>query len=130
MTDEATKRFLERARASLDERSQRVRPQMASQLRAARSQAIESRPQPFFHGWRWMPAVASAFAVVMTVGIWFGNTGEDIPQGQSVEHVEQLVYQKRPVDIEMLAAANGNGLELMQDIEFYAWLEQQERRNS
>ena len=124
MTDEATNRFLERARASLDERSQRVRPQMAARLRAARSEAIHSHPQPFIRGW--MPAMASAFAVVMAVAIWFGNS-QDIPRGQPVE---QLVYNKHPADVVMLTEANGNGLKLMQDLEFYAWLEQEERRNS
>jgi hypothetical protein len=124
MTDEATNQFLERVRASLDERSQRVRPQMAARLRSARSEAINSRPQPIFRGW--IPAMASAFAVVMAVAIWFGNT-QDIPRGQPVE---QLVYNKQAVDVVMLAEADGNGLKLMQDLEFYAWLEQEERRNS
>ena len=125
MTDEAMNRFLERARASLDERSQRVRPQMSSRLRAARNQAIESRQNHIYHGW--MPAMASAFAVVMAVGIWFGNTGQDIPKGQLVE---KLVYEKRVADVEMLAAANGNGLKLMQELDFYTWLEQEENRTS
>jgi hypothetical protein len=125
MTDEATNRFLERARASLDERSQRVRPEMASQLSAARSQAIESRPLPVFRGW--MPAMASAFGIVMAVAIWFGNTNQDIPQGQTIE---QLVYENRPADIEMLALAKGKGLELMQELDFYTWLEQEESRTS
>lgn len=127
MTDDATNHFLERARASLDERSQRVKPHMTSRLRAARNQAIESRPQPFFRGW--MPATASAFAIVMAVGLWFGNVdnGQDMPLGQAVE---QLVYEKRPADVEMLTVANGSGLKLMQELDFYAWLEQEERRSS
>ena len=124
MTDEATNQFLERVRASLDQRSQRVKPQMASRLRAARSQAMETRKQPVYRGW--MPAMASAFAVIMAVGIWFGSN-EQLPQEQ---HIAQLVYEKRPADIEMLAVANGKGLELFQDYEFYTWLEQEERRTA
>lgn len=127
MTDEANDQFLERVRESLDDRSQRVRPQMSSRLRAARSQAIESRKKNIYRGW--MPAMAGAFAVVMAVGLWFGNTnnGQGLPQAQPVE---QLVYEKRPADVEMLAVANGNGLELFQQYEFYTWLEKQERRSS
>jgi|GEM_PF-1383758 len=127
MTDEANDQFLERVRESLDDRSQRVRPQMTSRLYAARSEAIASRQRNIYRGW--MPGMASAFAVVMAVGIWFGNTnnGQDIPQAQPVE---QLVYQERPADIEMLAVANGNGLELFQQYEFYTWLEKQEQLSS
>ena len=127
MTDEATNRFIERARASLDERSQRVRPQMASRLRAARSQAVESRQKHVYRGW--MPAMASAFAIVMAVGIWVGNFNDEpaLPQAQPIA---QLTYEKHPTDVEMLALANGKGLELMQELDFYTWLEQEESRTS
>lgn len=127
MTDEATNRFLERARASLDERSQRIRPQMVSRLSAARSQAIDSRQKHVYRGW--MPAMASAFAIVMAVGIWVGNFNVEpgVPQGQPIA---QLTYEKRPADVEMLALANGKGLELMQELDFYTWLEQEESRTS
>lgn len=127
MTDKANDQFLERVRESLDDRSQQIRPQMSSRLRAVRSQAIESRQKNIYRGW--VPAMAGAFAVVMAVGLWFGNTnnGQGLPQAQPVE---QLVYEKRPADIEMLAVANGNGLELFQQYEFYTWLEKQERRSS
>ena len=125
MTDEATNRFLERVRSSLDQRSQNVRPQMASRLRAARNRATESRSQTIFYGWK--PAMASAFAIVMAIGIWFNNTGQETPQ---TKRIEQLVYEKHPADVEMLAKANGKGLNLMQELDFYTWLEQQEHHNS
>jgi len=124
MTDEVNKRFLERACASLDERSERLKPHMASRLRAARSQAIDSRKQHIYRGW--MPAMASAFAVVMAVGLWFGNNNnQDIPQDNAIA---QISYEKRPADLEMLAVANG--LELLQELDFYYWLEQEDRRTA
>lgn len=125
MTDEANKHFLERACASLDERSEKLKPHMASRLRAARSQAMDSRKQHIYRGW--MPAMASAFAVVIAVGLWFGdiNNSQDIPQDNSIA---QIGYEKRPADLEMLAVANG--LELFQELEFYNWLEQEDRRTA
>ena len=124
MTDETNTRFLERACASLDERSERLRPHMASRLRAARSQAMESQQRHIYRGW--MPAMASAFAVVMAVGLWFGSVNiQDIPQDNSIA---QISYEKRPADLEMLAVANG--LELFQELEFYNWLEQKDRHTA
>lgn len=125
MKDEANKRFLERACASLNERSERLRPHMASRLRAARSQAMESQQRHIYRGW--MPAMASAFAVVMALGLWFGNVTniQDIPQDNSIA---QISYEKRPADVEMLAVANG--LELLHELDFYDWLEKEESRTS
>ena len=124
MTDKANKRFLKRACASLDERSERLQPHMASRLRAARNQAMESQQRHIYRGW--MPAMASAFAVIMAVGLWFGNVNnQDIPQDNSIA---QMSYEKRPADLEILAVANG--LELFQELEFYNWLEQEDRRTA
>ena len=125
MMDETNKRFLEQACASLDERSEGLSPQMASRLRAARRQAIESQQRHLYRGW--IPAVASAFAVVMAVGLWFGNANnsQDMPQDIAIAPIN---YEKRPADIEMLAVANG--LELFQELDFYYWLEQEESRSS
>ena len=125
MMDETNKRVLEQACASLDERSEGLSPQMASRLRAARRQAMESQQRHMYRGW--MPAMASAFAVVMAVGLWFGNANnsQDIPQDIAIAPIN---YEERPADIEMLAVANG--LELFQELEFYYWLEQEESRSS
>ncbi|MCW8899907.1 MAG: DUF3619 family protein [Gammaproteobacteria bacterium] len=124
MKDEANKRFLERACASLDERSQRVEPHIASRLRLARSQAIESKQQHVYRGW--MPAMASAFAVVIAVGLWFGSVNnQDIPQDNAIA---QISYEKHPADLDMLAVANG--LELFQELEFYTWLEQEDQNTA
>jgi len=125
MMDETNKRFLEQACASLDERSEGLSPQMASRLRAARRQAMESQERHMYRGW--MPAMASAFAVVMAVGLWFGNTNnsQNIPQDIAIAPIN---YEERPADTEMLAVANG--LELFQELDFYYWLEQEESRSS
>jgi len=125
MTD-INKRFIEQACASLDERAERferLKPHLATRLRAARNQAMEAQHQHIHRGW--MPAMASAFAVVMAIGIWFSsfNDGQDVSQDVSIA---QLGYESRPADIEMLAVANG--LELFEELDFYYWLEQKERR--
>ena len=127
MTD-INKRFIEQACASLDERAEkyeRLKPHLSTRLRAVRNQAMESQHQHFHRGW--MPAMASAFAVVMAVGIWFVsfNDVQDVSQDISVA---QLNYESRPADLEMLVAANG--LELFGELDFYYWLEQKERRAS
>ena len=127
MTD-INKRFIEQARASLDERAdkyERLKPHLSTRLRAVRNQAMESQHQDTHRGW--MPAMASAFAIVMAVGIWFVsfNDVQDVSQDISVA---QLNYESRPADLEMLVSANG--LELFEELDFYSWLEQKERRAS
>ena len=125
MTD-INERFIEQARASLDERAEKyekLKPHLATRLRAARNQAMEAQHQHIHRGW--MPAMASAFAVVMVVGIWFVsfNNVPDISQDDSIA---QLNYESRSADLEMLIVANG--LELISELDFYYWLEQKERR--
>ena len=127
MTD-INKRFIEQARASLDERAdkyERLKPHLSTRLRAVRNQAMESQHQHFHRGW--MPVTASAFAIVMAVGIWFVsfNDVQDVSQDISVA---QLNYESRPADLEILVVANG--LELFGELDFYYWLEQKERRAS
>ncbi len=125
MTD-INKRFIKQARASLDERAdrfERLKPHVATRLHAARNQAMAAQNKHIYRSW--MPAMASAFAVVMAVGIWFGNfnDGQDVTQDVSIA---QLGYENRPADLEMLVVANG--LELFEELDFYYWLEQKERR--
>ena len=125
MTD-INERFIEQARASLDERAEKyekLKPHLATRLRAARNQAMEAQHQHIHRGW--MPAMASAFAVVMAVGIWFVSFN-DVPDISQDDSIAQLNYESLPADLEMLVVANG--LELFSELDFYYWLEQKERR--
>ena len=127
MTD-INKHFIEKARASLDERAEKyekLKPHLSTRLHAVRNQAMASQDKHFHRGW--MPAMASAFAVVMAVGIWFVNFN-DVQDGSQDISVAQLQYESRPADLEMLVAANG--LELYGELDFYYWLEQKDRRAS
>ena len=125
MTD-INKDFVEQARASLDERAEnyeRLKPHLATRLRAARNQAMEAQHKSTHRGW--MPAMASAFAIVMAVGIWFVGFNNEQGVSQNVS-IAQLGYESRPADLEMLTVANS--LELFEELDFYYWLEHKERR--
>lgn len=123
MTD-VDKSLIEQARASLDERSEKLEPHLALRLRAARNQALEAGQQADQRGW--MPAMIGAtFAMVMVVGMWLGNISEQ--QNVSIAKLDfEQGFVSRPADLEMLMVADG--LELFRELDFYYWLEQKERR--
>ncbi|MDY6981105.1 MAG: DUF3619 family protein [Pseudomonadota bacterium] len=115
------RQFVERARASLDERAVHLEPHLASRLRAARHRALEMR-QPRTH-YGWMSAAATALVMVMAVGIWFTH---DV--GQQADSVAELPHAANPADLAMLARVDDP--QVFQDLDFYRWLAQQEQSSS
>jgi hypothetical protein len=110
--------FIVQSRESLDNRADALEPHLATRLQAARKRALAANQQPVSHAW--LPAMASAaFALLMVVGIWFGNIQE-----QPQVSVAQLDYQSRPADMEMMLAADE--FELFKELEFIQWLEKQD----
>jgi len=120
MTNRETQ-FIERARASLDERAARLEPHLASRLRAVRRRALEAH-QPRTH-YGWMGAAATALVMVMAVGIWFNH---DV--SQQADNVIELAYTANPTDLAMLTRVDDP--QVFQDMDFYVWLAQQEPSSS
>ncbi|MFO7604446.1 MAG: hypothetical protein R6X06_11625 [Gammaproteobacteria bacterium] len=121
MNDSETQ-FIERARASLDERAARLEPHLASRLHTARREALKAH-QPRMH-YGWMSAAATALALVMAVGIWFTHDVVD----QQGHDVAELAYTANPTDLAMLTTVDDP--QLFKDLDFYRWLAQQEPSSS
>lgn len=115
MNDEQ-QRFIDKARASLDERSQRLSPTLEGRLWAVRRTALSPgrHASPRF----WMPAMAAtAMVAVMAVMIWFSQPVEE--EGITLARISA---NDGVADFEMLT--QDAPLELYRDLEFYYWLEQ------
>lgn len=110
MNDEQ-QRFVEKARASLDARSQQLSPALEGRLRAARRTALASSRAPERS---WLPAMAATALVVVVAGTsWLAlpQRGQvSAPAGLAVEDFD-ILTQDEP-------------LTLYQDLEFYYWLDQ------
>lgn len=111
--------FIDRARASLEQRLEQTPAHVASRLSAARHHALDSRrrsKRPM-----WIPAMATAALVaVMVGGTWFGRTPvSDSP----IDVTAVAALEQSTADFEMLAG--GEDLALYADMDFYLWLEQQ-----
>lgn len=108
--------FVEKARASLDERSRQLSPALTGRLRAARRTALASQRQTTSR--LWLPAAAATALVVVVVGVsWFSRPSPD--QGISIA---QIGNDSGVADFDMLT--RDAPLELYQDLEFYYWLDQ------
>jgi type VI protein secretion system component VasF len=115
MTDEQ-RRFLDRARASLEARSQQLPPTLEGRLRAARRSALA--PSRRFAHRAWLPAMATAALVAVVVALsWFSR-----PLEEPGLTLAQLSLDNSASDFDMLT--RDEPLELYQDLEFYYWLEQ------
>lgn len=114
--DDEQQRFVDRARTSLEARSQQIPPSLEGRLRAARRTALATPRHTLHRGW--LPAVASAalVAVVVAVG-WFSR-----PLEEPGITLARLNLDNAAGDLEMLTREEP--LELYQDLEFYYWLEQ------
>ncbi|MEW8506155.1 MAG: DUF3619 family protein [Candidatus Thiodiazotropha sp.] len=98
--------FTSKAKQYLDEHINHMDPLTAARLQAARKQALESRPRRAF-GWLPVSTFAAAAAALIAVALWHqGNT---------------LVSPQFNEDWELLAS--GEELELIEELEFYNWLE-------
>lgn len=115
------RQFVERARASLDERAAHLEPHLVSRLRAARNRALDAR-QPRTH-YGWMSAAATAVVMVMVVGIWFTH---DV--GQQPDSLAELPYTANHTDLAMLTRVDDP--QVFQELDFYRWLAQQEQSSS
>ncbi len=108
MTAEKEQEFLRRVREHLTQHEDGVDELTAARLQALRKQALEHRPR---QGLRWFPAagLATAAAAVLAVVVW-QHHDSGLPLSAD--------------DWELLAA--GEEIELIEEWEFYAWLEEQQ----
>jgi len=103
--------WLERVRHTLDESAEGLDPVLRARLRAARSAALERRPRRL--AWWWPVAGLASAAVATGLVLWLAGPGTG-PAGDG--------GGARPIDV-LLA----EDYELVTDLEFYTWLEEEQR---
>ena len=97
--------FVDRVRQHLDQHAEQVDELTSARLKAMRKTALQQKP-----GWsfNWLPltAMTSAAAAILAVAIWYQNPADPTVFSEEWE-----------------ALASSEELELIEDLEFYDWLE-------
>lgn len=106
---EQDKRFLKQIKKTLDEGSSRLDPGIQSRLTQIRFKAMESKSKGWFPEWMYQPTTkwVSAACVLLLVVFYFGEPNKT-HVGSGLE------------DIDLLTSTDV--LELYGELEFYAWL--------
>lgn len=106
--------FVDKLRGALDEGAETLDDATLARLQHARRQALQQGGQqrgPISTGWiaRWIPAtgLAAAMAVLVATTLWMAIPQMDLP---SVEEIELLT--------------SNENLELLDELEFYQWLDE------
>lgn len=113
MNDEQ-QRFVDRSRASLDERAQQLSPALERRLRTVRHTALASSRR---RERTWLPAMAAAALVVAAGVSWFSR-----PYEEHLTTLARNAVDDGVADLDILT--RDTPLELYQDLDFYYWLEQ------
>ena len=102
---ENEKRFLKQLKKTLDE--DQLDAKIQSRITQIRYKALESKSNRLFPEWMYQPAAqwASVACALLLIVLYFGEPGET---------------QSGLEDIDLLASTDG--LELYEELEFYAWL--------
>lgn len=103
-------RFAKQAKSLFDSSVERLDAAALSRLNQARNKALESATnnRRGVHWLRWMPATGVAAAALVTVMVMRGPNGVD-PSPLTASDFEMLLEEE--------------SLELLEDLEFYSWLE-------
>ena len=104
--------ILEKIQSTLDHANDVLDPEITARLAKARQQAITAIPQrvpPAVWTRRWALA-ASVLVVASGVYVWMSNNSNVMPVGD-----------------EMVLLSAGEDLELIEDLDFYRWLESEGR---
>lgn len=119
MSSEQDKLLIDKTVAALDESADQLDYRSQLQLKRAREAALaaldEPAKAPAKRGWLWLTAVPAALAVVMLLPLAHKNP----VSSTSPESLAMLQ------DFEIMVA--GEDVEMLEDMEFYQWLAEQER---
>jgi hypothetical protein len=106
------KAFLERSKKLFDESAQQLDGKTRSQLNRGRQNALaELQPRTGVRAWTgWAPATGVAAAAVVAAVMWNGNAPPN-----------DTAPTSSATDFEILL--NEDNLEMLEELEFYSWLE-------
>lgn len=113
LLDPANARLAARARAVLEDSAQALDAATLSRLNRARQRALDAARAPRHAAWRGPALAAGAFATVAALALW------QLPRPALAPDAAAPLAE----DLALVAA--GSDLELVEDLEFYAWLDAQ-----
>jgi anti-sigma-K factor RskA len=108
-------RWLKQVREHLDSEARDLDATTASRLNRARQRALDAQPAAS-QRWRW-PAVGLATAAALMLAVVIQSRNAEAPLPAPVASTQAVD------DLDLLAGTED--LEMIENLEFYAWLEQQ-----
>lgn len=105
----------ERVSRALDEQADSIDGATLSRLRQARARALET--PPLWQGWRLPLALSAAISLVAALVLLDAHQGQQLP--------EELLPVSRQLEVMEIINLEVD-LELVEELDFYDWLEQQE----
>ena len=113
LLDPANARLAARARAALEDSAQALDAATLSRLNRARQRALDAARAPRRAGWRWTALATAACALVAALALWRLPAPALAPPAQL------------PPAADLALIGDGSDLALVEDLEFYAWLDAQ-----
>jgi hypothetical protein len=121
--------WTDQARVLLDESAQALDASTLSRLNRARQAALAQRAPRRRAAWVFLPAgLAGACALLLAVGVWHGRRTPTAMPAQAAVAVSANGSAVNAGDLDLIAS--GDDLEMMQDLDFYAWLDAQDQDNN
>ncbi|HEY7872988.1 MAG TPA: DUF3619 family protein [Rudaea sp.] len=119
--------WTDQARSLLDESAQALDATTLSRLNRSRQAALAQRVPRRRAGWLFLPAgLAGACALLLAVGVWHARVPHTAPLASPTATV---VSGSTVNAADMDLIASGDDMEMMQDLDFYAWLDAQDQGN-
>lgn len=129
MNDNGLPPWTDRARSLLDESARALDAATLSRLNRARQAALAQRAPRRRAAWVFLPAgLAGACALLLAVGMWHGRRAPTAMPAQAAATAGANHSAVNAGDLDMIAS--GDDLEMMQDLDFYAWLDAQDQDNN
>lgn len=114
-------RISEMLRAHLDESTENYDAATLSRLNQARQRALDALPSARSRRWYWPGlGLALATALVLMLGV------QREPLSPTPAAIEGSLVSMQLSEDEIALLASDDDLDMFQDLEFYAWLEQQQ----
>jgi hypothetical protein len=122
--------WTDRAKSLLDDSVRDLDAATLSRLNRARQAALAQRAPRRRVAWLFMPAgLAGACALLLAIGVWHSQRPPTatLPTSTPVPAVAATTASKslNTSDLDMIAS--GDDMEMMQDLDFYAWLDAQDQ---
>ncbi|MBS0569108.1 MAG: hypothetical protein JSS28_00725 [Proteobacteria bacterium] len=120
--------WTERARSLLDESARDLDAPALARLNRARQAALAQRAPRRRAGWLFMPAgLAGACALLLAVGVWQARRPPSVATPAAAPAQAATAKAGSGLnagDLDMIAS--GDNLDMVQDLDFYAWLDAQD----